>query len=78
MKINVEGQSKNRSLLLTSLSKHILSGENKMEDKIKILDEEVAYLNYNHIRDKSLNKDLEVLTDYDKSVIYENFHTWDD
>jgi hypothetical protein len=38
----------------------------------------VAYLNSNHIREKSLNKDLEVLTDYDRSYIHENMQTWDD
>lgn len=48
-------------------------GGNIKSDKIKILDEEVAYLNSNNFRsyNKPLNTDLEVLTD-NKSILFEN------
>ena len=67
-------------MLLTSVSKQILGGDN-FDKNIKILDEEVAYMTSKKFQSfsKRINMDLEVLTDYDKSIIKENNHeSWDE
>jgi hypothetical protein len=67
-------------LLLTSVSKQIIGGSN-VDKNIKILDEEVAYMTSKKFQsfNKKINMDLEVLTDYDKSIIKENNHeSWDE
>ena len=67
-------------MLLTSVSKKILGGDN-FDKNIKILDEEVAYMTSKKFQSfsKRINMDLEVLTDYDKSIIKENNHeSWDE